>query len=161
MDDLERQRIVDGEQLKALAIAYLALGGMAAFTALISLVYVAMGIFTGVAASAAKGPGAEEGAALVAALLGFIGLAMFVGFGAISALQIWTGVSLLKGRRRTLALVTAGLTCIWIPFGTILGALSFVVLLRPSVTDRFRAEELPPPSPLSGSPSPPFEPPRP
>lgn len=163
MDDLERQRIVDGEQLRALAIAYLVLGGMAAFTALISLFYIGMGIFMGVAASTAKGPGAEQSAAFIAALFGFIGLAMFLGFGVLSTLQIWTGASLLRGRRRTLALVTAGLTCVWIPFGTILGALSFVVLLRPSVSDRFREEESRPeaaPPPLPGSPSPPSEPPR-
>lgn len=147
MNETERQFIIDGEQLKALAIAYFTLGGMSALTALFSLIYVAMGAFMGFAAGQAPG-GEAQAAAAIAVLFGAIGLGMFLGFGVLGTLQIWTGVSLLKGRRRILALVTAALTCLWIPFGTVLGAITFVVLLRPSVEARFRSA--PDGSPASG-----------
>ena len=34
--------------------------------------------------------------------------------------------------------ITAGLSCLEIPYGTVLGALTFVVLARPSVAALFR-----------------------
>jgi hypothetical protein len=46
----------------------------------------------------------------------------------------------IRGRRhRTFSLVVAGLNCIQVPFGTVLGVFTFFVLLRPSVEETYEA----------------------
>jgi hypothetical protein len=54
-----------------------------------------------------------------------------------AVLCLLTGISLNAQRRRTLCMVTAGLMCLNIPLGTILGVFTFVVLSRPSVKALF------------------------
>jgi hypothetical protein len=48
-----------------------------------------------------------------------------------------TAASLGTRRRRTLCLVTAGLTCASFPLGTALGIFTFIVLSRPTVKTLF------------------------
>ena len=47
----------------------------------------------------------------------------------------------LRGRRhRTFSLIVAGINCLGIPLGTILGVFTLIVLLRPSVRTLYRIE---------------------
>jgi hypothetical protein len=50
-----------------------------------------------------------------------------------------SGLLIRKRRCRTFSLIVAGLNCIQIPFGTILGVFTFVVLLRDSVRELYEA----------------------
>jgi hypothetical protein len=61
----------------------------------------------------------------------------------VATLEILTGVFLTRHRNRLFCLIMAGITCLSVPLGTILGVFTFVVLLRPGVTELFRqkAEE--------------------
>src|SRR5579859_3835018 len=62
--------------------------------------------------------------------------AAFVGLGSFALLLGWTmalltviaGRSLTRRRRYTFCLVIAGLLCLWMPFGTILGVFTLVTL---------------------------------
>jgi hypothetical protein len=78
--------------------------------------------------------------------------AFFIVFGAMFILTAWTlagclvfaGRSLTQRRRRTFCLVTAGVTALMcMPFGTVLGVLTLMVLLRPSVREAFEASSSP------------------
>ena len=67
----------------------------------------------------------------------------YIVFGA--GLILCAGANLLSGlfirarKNRTFSLVVAGLNCIQVPFGTVLGVFTFFVLLRPSVEETYRA----------------------
>ncbi len=50
-----------------------------------------------------------------------------------------SGLFIRARRNRTFSLVVAGLNCIQVPFGTVLGVFTFFVLLRPSVEESYRA----------------------
>lgn len=68
--------------------------------------------------------------------------AVFILIGwALSVLIIMAGRKL-KGRTsRTLCLVVAGMECILIPFGTVLGVFTLVVLMKESVKELFSANQ--------------------
>ena len=48
-------------------------------------------------------------------------------------LTILSGRGLARQRGRTFSLVVAGLNCLYVPLGTILGVFTFIVLMRPGV----------------------------
>ncbi len=50
------------------------------------------------------------------------------------AVNVLSGMFLLRRRHRVFSLVIAGFNCMWFPFGTALGVFTFIVLLRESVT---------------------------
>jgi hypothetical protein len=53
--------------------------------------------------------------------------------------NLLSGLSLRKYRNRTFSMVVAGLNCMYIPFGTVLGGFTFVVLFRDSVRELYEA----------------------
>jgi len=52
---------------------------------------------------------------------------------AVGILTIISGRAIARRRWRMFSLVIAGVNCAWVPFGTVLGVFTFIVLLRPSV----------------------------
>jgi hypothetical protein len=54
-----------------------------------------------------------------------------------AVLNLLTWRSLKARHGRTLTLVTAGLNCLFMPLGTVLGIFTFIVLLRPSVKELY------------------------
>ena len=134
-----RQAIVDGEHLRLLSIGYLISGCLDAFFSLLGLLYIFLGVFlskaiarTAVAANA-QGPPPE----FVAWIFGFLGVGTLLIMMTSFALKILVYRRLRQRRSRILCMVVAGLTCIWIPYGTLLGVLTFLVLARPSVIRLF------------------------
>jgi len=62
-------------------------------------------------------------------------------------LDLVTGYCLMKRRARTFCMVMAGISCIAIPLGTILGVFTLIVLGRESVRRAFAAGNVPAPEP--------------
>ncbi len=56
------------------------------------------------------------------------------------ALNIISGLCLASRKGRTFSLVVAGLNCLHVPLGTVLGVFTFVVLLRDSVRELYEAQ---------------------
>lgn len=145
-----RQAVIDEEHLKLLPVFYWTLGGVSALVALYGFVYIGMGaIFATVPMDSTMQEGAPP------AFIGWFFIAMGVGFlaafGLVAALQILTGFSLRARRRRTLCLVTAGISCLFVPFGTVLGVFTFIALLRPSVAALFAPPADEGATPIAGS----------
>ena len=154
MDSFERQRVLDEEHLRLLRIGYLTMGGVAAFTGLFGLFYVFMGaVMASVMRIPPKGPGQPPPELFAWFFVGF-GLLFMILAGTYAALAFVTARSLRMRRSRTLCLVTAGLSCLYIPFGTLLGIFTFNVLGRPSVQSLFSSLPLPLPPPLTPPPPP-------
>lgn len=145
MDNDERQKIIDEEHLRLLRIGYIVLGAVAAFTALFGLLYIFMGVMMGTLASNvpqnADGPPPEIA---IWFMIGF-GLLFLIASGAWALLSFLSARGLRRRRWRGLCYVAAALSCLYIPFGTLIGAFTFVVLGRPGVRAMFEAQALSPP----------------
>jgi hypothetical protein len=58
-------------------------------------------------------------------------------FLASATLNVLSGLFLLRRRNRTFSLVVAGMNCLHLPLGTVLGVITLVVLLRDSVREAY------------------------
>jgi hypothetical protein len=133
----ERQAIVDEEHLRMLPVFYWVLGATECFLALYGLVYVGLGVFFASIPAASSSSSAGPPPAFIASLFVAIGAGFMIVFGAVGVLTILTGFWIRKRRHRTACLVMAGLSCLSVPWGTIVGVFSFIVLLSPSVKALF------------------------
>jgi hypothetical protein len=153
----ERQRILDEEHLRLLSIGYFVSGGTFAFIAFFPLIYVVMGVLIARMGDAMPRHSAGPSPAMIGWFLAAIGIVVAVGLGAVGALQLWAGQLLRRRRGRTACLAIAGLSCLFIPWGTVLGVFSFLVLQRASVVGVFTPQVVttagPPPPPLPSPPA--------
>lgn len=157
MYETERQRILDEEHLHLLRIGYFIQGGTTLFMCLFGLLYVFMGIF---ALSSFANMQSSRGAPppqFVGYIFAWIGGLFTLGGATLATLKFLTARALGRRRSRTLCMVTAGLSCIFVPYGTVLGVFTFMVLGRPSVRTLFNGTAS---APGTGSlePSPPSPP---
>jgi hypothetical protein len=146
------QTIVDEEHLKLLALGYVIEACVSLFFSLFGLMYLFMGFVVGAAfshmpktASSANAPPPQ----LFMWFFGGIGVTMFVLMVVMAALKFRTAWCLKHRRSRTFCMVIAGISCLGIPYGTILGILTFMVLGRESVTQSFASRG--PAAPLAQS----------
>ena len=134
MDEPGRQSVIDEEHLRLLRIGYFIQGGITVFFSLFGLMYVFMGIVFSSLPTSTDGAAPPRFIGVVFALFG----AVFVLGGTVLAvLQFLAAQGLGRRRSRTLCLVAAAISCIFIPYGTVLGICTFVVLGRPSVLRLF------------------------
>jgi hypothetical protein len=134
----------DLEHLKLLAIFHYVAAGMAALFACIPFIHFFMGLAL---ATGAVGDADPETRPIGLGLMVFAGLFILAGW-TLAALIAFAGRSLQTRRRYTFCLVVAGIECIFMPVGTVLGVFTIIVLMRDSVKELFgRAVE---PLPASG-----------
>ncbi len=126
----------DEQHLNLLSIFHYVVGGLTALFSCIFLVHVALGI--------AMLNGAFDGKDAPPRFLGWIfillpGFFILCGW-IISACMIVAGRKLARHKARTYCLVIAGLECVLMPFGTVLGVFTIIVLMRESVKTLFSAK---------------------
>jgi hypothetical protein len=129
----------DQEHLRLLAIFHYLLGGLMALFGSIPLVYVGVGIalISGLFPEPPNQPPPPMPESLVGGLFVAMG-ATFVLIGwTLAAMVAYTGRCLQQYRHYTFCLVIAGLECMCVPLGTVLGVFTIVVLVRPSVKELF------------------------
>jgi hypothetical protein len=85
---------------------------------------------------APSGPGALPPDAIVWVFVVFGGV-VFLAMLSVAAVKVYVGRCLSRRRSRTFCLIVAALTCVGVPYGTILGICTFVVLTRPAVAQMF------------------------
>lgn len=83
-----------------------------------------------------------------------VGSLFFLAGWAMVAALIFAGKYLRRRTQHTFCLVVAGISCMFMPFGTALGVFSLVVLTRPHVKAWFDAAPLPAGSPYRADPAP-------
>ncbi|CAN5449303.1 hypothetical protein BH09VER1_BH09VER1_35770 [soil metagenome] len=74
---------------------------------------------------------------------GVIGLVILSGW-ILGALTFYAGHCLARRQHRTFIQVMAALNCLWIPYGTLLGVFTFIVLNTPEAEAEFPAMAPPP-----------------
>lgn len=125
----------DNEHLNLLAIFHFIVGGITALFSCIPLLHVAMGVAM---LFGLFDEGSAEPVPVAFAWLFIVFPAIFILCGWILAAFIITaGRKLNKRKSRTFCLIIAGLECLLIPFGTILGVFTITVLMRESVINTF------------------------
>jgi hypothetical protein len=129
----------DTEHLRLLSIFHYVVAGLQALFACFPVFHLLVGaamVTVGLSGEAEDaGPLAAVGAFFVA----FAGAWMLVGFG-LAVGTVVAGRNLARRRRYTFCLVMAGVVAAaCVPFGTLLGVFTIVVLLRPSVKQAFGA----------------------
>ena len=125
----------DLEHLRLLAIFHYVVAGLAALFACIPLLHLFMGI------AMVSGWGGFNETDPMAGFMGWF----FIAFSSVFILCGWAfafclflaGRNLSQQRRYTFCLVMAGLACMFMPFGTVLGVFTIIVLLRDSVKELF------------------------
>ena len=128
----------DTEQLNLLAIFHYVVAGLVALFSFFSLIYTTVGvIFIFAARNGTAKPGEELPPEFLGWIFAVLGSLLFV-VGLVMAICILiAGRSLALRRRYTFALVIACIECLFLPFGTILGAFTIVELSRESVKALF------------------------
>jgi hypothetical protein len=133
----------DREHLQLLAIFHYVVAGLAALVSFFPLLYSIIGGFL---LYAARHPGPSD-QGLPPAILGWIfivlGSLSFLAGVAMAICILIAGRSLSRCKRYSFALVMACIECLFIPFGTILGVFTIVVLSRESVKALFSTAQAP------------------
>jgi hypothetical protein len=138
VDDITRQEIVDGEQLRILRMCFFVAAGLAAFAGLLGILYMFIGVFMFSAIpQMTQQSGQPEFPDFIGKFFGAFGLIFAVVFFTIAVLQFLTAQRLKARRSRTFCMVIAALTCLYIPVGTFLGICTLMVLGRESVLRTF------------------------
>ena len=129
----------DIEHLRLLSIFHYIVAGLTALCACFPLIHFTIGMLMLFAPEVFKGnhPNNPDE-------LWFIGI-IFIIFPGLFILSGWTlaffillaGRNLASRRRYTFCLVIAGIMCVIVPFGTVLGVFTIIVLVRPSVKELF------------------------
>ena len=124
----------DEQYLKLLSVFHYVVGGLAAFFACIPIIHLAIGIAILVGAI-------DDAPEFVGVLLIMIAMvAILIGW-TLAVCIIVAGRCLARRKRYMFCLVIAAISCIFMPFGTVLGAFTIIVLMRPSVKELFAAHE--------------------
>jgi hypothetical protein len=141
-EDTARQTIIDEEHLKLLSLGFMVSAGVSAFFAGFGLFYVLMGIIRAAIFSHMPPSGGHPVQAAPPAVIGWFsglfGFAMFVAMMTVALLKFRAASCIKLRKSRTLCMVISGISCLEIPYGTLLGVLAFIVLGRGSVAALFQ-----------------------
>ena len=128
----------DEEHLRLLSIFHYVVGGLAGLFALFPIIHLVIGLLFILAPEKMAGKGGPPPAfigwffvifALVFITLGWV----------FAAFVLTAGRYLGKRKHHLFCLVMAGIECIFVPFGTVLGVFTIIVLSRDSVKQIFAA----------------------
>lgn len=136
MDEDAKQSIIDAEHLKLLRWGYFFSGAMTAFFSLFGLAYAAMGfMFVNFPVADGQNPPPEW----FGLVFGILGTVTAVLMWALAAAKFRVAKALRERTMRTFCIVVAVFTMLGVPFGTLLGLLTLLVLGRSSVERSFDA----------------------
>lgn len=149
MDAATHQRIIDDEHLRLLRIGWFISAAANLMFVFIGAIYAFMGGMIAFTES-------SETRVMGMIFLAGGGLFILLAIG-LTAMKALTAQSLLHRKRRVLCLITAGISCLGIPWNTTLGVFTLMVLMRPSVIAQFEgaaatAGTLPPTTPPAPAP---------
>ncbi|MBL9134385.1 MAG: hypothetical protein JNK85_00890 [Verrucomicrobiales bacterium] len=122
----------EAEQLKLLAIFHYILAGVGFLFACFPIIHLVFGLF--IMFGSGFAPAAQQGPPMVIGVL-FTGLAtilILVGWTAAICTAI-SGRRIAERRNRMFSLIVAGVLCVFMPLGTILGVFTIIVLTKEGV----------------------------
>lgn len=136
----------DLQHLKLLSIFHYVVGGMMYLFGCFPIFHLLMGLIFIFAPMQSK-QGEEFPAVVFGCFFVFFALAFMTAAWTLATLILITGRKLAKNKSYMFCMVMAGIECIFMPVGTVLGVFTIIVLSRPSVKEMFNA----PPEAISPS----------
>jgi hypothetical protein len=132
----------DLEHLRLLAIFHYVVAGLAALVACFPLIHLAVGLLLIFSPETLEhGPQKNAQMDMVVGIFFVVAASVIIVMGwAFATCVFLAGRSLARRRRYMFCLVMGGVTCIFMPFGTVLGVFALIVLLRPSVRPLFEGQ---------------------
>jgi predicted membrane channel-forming protein YqfA (hemolysin III family) len=128
----------DKEHLRLLAIFHYVVAGLAALFSFFPLLYTTVGaVFIFAARHGTAKPSEELPPEFLGWIFAVIGSVLFLIGIAMAICILIAGRSLAQRKRYSFALVMGCIECLFVPFGTILGVFTIVVLSRESVKALF------------------------
>jgi hypothetical protein len=132
----------DVEHLKILSICFYVLSGLCLLPVIFGLFYAVVGIFFSAAIMSADVPhrAGDPPPELFGGIFVVFGGAIALGFLTLGLLILKVGRNLAKKQSYTFCFVIACIVCLWVPFGTVLGVFTIIVLMRDSVKAIFNGQ---------------------
>jgi len=131
----------DEEHLRLLSIFHYIVGGLAGLFALFPVIHLVIGLVFIIAPEVFESKGDAPPALVGWLFVIFAGMFIITGW-VLAGFIITAGRFLARRRHRLFCLVIAGIECIFMPFGTVLGVFTIIVLMRESVKELFSKEVL-------------------
>jgi hypothetical protein len=137
----------DKEHLQLLAIFHYVVAGLAALFSFFPLLYTTVGtLFIFAARHGTAKPGEELPPEFLGWIFAVIGSVLFLIGLAMAICILIAGRALAHCKRYSFALVMACIECLFVPFGTMLGVFTIMVLSRESVKGLFSTAPVQAPS---------------
>ncbi len=131
----------DEEYLKLLSIFHYVVGGLAGLFALFPIFHLIIGLFFILAPGKFESDGGEAPPTFIGwFFVIFAGLFIMIGW-ILAGGIITTGRFLERRKYHLFCLIMAGIECIFMPFGTVLGVFTIIVLMRESVKELFSVNQ--------------------
>src|SRR5688572_24529722 len=127
----------DLEHLRLLSIFHYVVGGFAAMFALFPVFHLAIGI--GMVAGRFPDPTEQRDMQLFGWLFVAMAAMWMLAAATYAVCLVLAGRFLARQAHYTFCFIMAALSCAFMPFGTVLGVFTIVVLVRPGVRQRFEA----------------------
>jgi hypothetical protein len=134
----------DEQHLQLLSIFHYVLAGMMALFGCFPIIHLTIGLFFLLAPPEAfSTPDTPEPPMRLFGVMFTILPAFMILFAWTTAiLVLWGGRCIARRKYHTFCLIVAGICCMFMPFGTVLGVFSIIVLIRPSVKALFENEDI-------------------
>jgi hypothetical protein len=130
------QQILDNEHLRLLSIFYYVKGGISALFACIPIIHVVLGLVF-IIAPQVFGHGNNQPPAFLGCLLVMLGGFLILFGWTFAVLVLIAGKCIARRKHYTFCFVMACVECLSVPFGTVLGVFTILVLNRQSVKEMF------------------------
>ena len=130
------QQILDDEHLRLLSIFYYVKGGISALFACIPIIHVVLGLVF-IIAPQVFGHGNDRPSAFVGFLFVILGGFLILLGWTFAILALITARCIARRKHYTFCFVVACVECLSVPFGTVLGVFTILVLNRQSVKELF------------------------
>jgi len=128
----------DSEHLRLLSIFHYVVAGVAAFCSFFPLLYTVMGfVFVALSHHPPTNPAQQPPPAALGWAFVVLGIFLFL-LGVVFAIVLaFAGRSLSRRKHYWFAFIVSCIECLFVPFGTILGVFTIIVLSRQSVKTLF------------------------
>ncbi len=129
----------DTEHLRLLSIFHYVVAGLGALFACFPVIHLVMGLVMVFSPSSFEPHRPHEAETLRVVGIVFIAVATLIILAGwtLAACVLAAGRCLARRRRYTFCVVIAAIQCLMVPFGTVLGVFTIIVLMRPSVKPLF------------------------
>lgn len=125
----------DEEHLRLLSIFHYVVAGLTALGGCFPFIHITIGLM--IVTGKFDGPGHDDAPAVFGWLFVVFGLFIVAMMWTLATVMFLAGRRLSQRRSHLFCTIVAAVSCLWFPFGTVLGVFTLIVLSRPSVKQLF------------------------